>query len=208
MSTPTPNTAAASMVARLTGQEPQPKDEDLPEIEEVDEDDTEVESTEEESEETQEEETPEEELPDTVKDILRKNRKIAREKEAENAELKKKIAELENPDAPKEEVAPAPDKFKDLFVKTAAKSALTAAGFSKATDRFVKMIDFDDLDIDDDGNIDGLDEQIEVLKKEFADVIAPKAPVRKTVKTDAAGSREPAPTAKSSASKLSEQLKA
>lgn len=211
MSTPTPNTAAASAVAsRMMGTEPQPKDEDLPEIEqELEETETEVEAPEEEetTEEESNEETPEEELPANVKEILKKNRKIAREKEAENAELKKRLAELENPDAPKE--APETnDRYKDLYLKTAAKSALATAGFSKATDRFVKMIDFDDLDIDDDGNIDGLEEQVEVLKKEFSDLLTPKTPVRKTVKTDAAGSREPVSTPKSSASKLTEQLKA
>lgn len=164
--------------------------------------------TEPETEETVEptDETPEEELPEAVKDILKKNRKAVREAEARAVAAEKALAAKETPEGKEE--TPVDDKFKKLFVNTAAKSALTEAGLSTGTDRFLKLIDFDSVEVDEDGTITGLDDQIAELKDEFAELLTPKeAPKKTAVKSDGAGRRETPVTPKSSAQLLAERLR-
>lgn len=59
--------------------------------------------------------------------------------------------------------------WKARTVKQAAKAALYAEGLSGSPDRLIKLLDLDDIDIDDEGEIDGLEEQIVELKEEFPD---------------------------------------
>lgn len=165
-----------------------------------------------EEEETQEEESTEEvepteeELPENIKTILNKNRRAVREAEARAVAAEKALAAKETPEG--EEAAPVDDKFKKLFVNTAAKSALTEAGLTTGTDRFLKLIDFSAVEVDDNGNISGLDDQISELKDEFKELLAPKeAPRKPAVKSDGAGRRETPATPKSSAQILAERLR-
>ena len=206
MSTPTP---ADVLAKKLTGENP--------ETEEVVDPEAEIEATEEvaeESEETDSEESTESEseLPDNIKEILAKNRKIAREAEAREAALKAELEKLKkDTEKPAEETeAPADDRYKKLFVNTAAKSALVEAGLSSGTERFLKMLDLDAVDVDDEGNITGLTDQVSALTEEFADLVVPKepAPTKKTVKSDAAGRRETPVVPKTSAELLAERMKA
>src|SRR5690606_12393783 len=49
-----------------------------------------------------------------------------------------------------------------------AEAALARAGWSgKDLSKVMKLIDIDDVDLDDDGNVIGVEEQVEDLKKEF-----------------------------------------
>lgn len=200
-------TTADTIAAKLTGEEaPDTTDTTEEEVESqeetVEETDTEEEST---------EEASEEELPDAVKDILKKNRKLLREAEAKNKAVEKELAELKanKEEAPKEETesAPVDDKFKKLFVNTSAKSALADAGLTNGTDRFLKMLDLSTVEVDDDGAITGLDEQIKELTEEFKDLIVKEeAPKKAPVKADAAGRRTTPSVPKSSADILAERL--
>lgn len=54
------------------------------------------------------------------------------------------------------------------LLTASAKSAFLSAGFQgEVSERFIKLIDRDALDIDDDGEIDGLDEQVAQIKRDF-----------------------------------------
>lgn len=176
-------TAAEKLASSLTGQEESESTDPIVD-EEVSQE--EVDETPDETEESTEET---EELPDKIKDILAKNRKATRDAEARAVAAEKALAAKESaPDGV--EAAPADDKFKTLFINTAAKSALVEAGLSTGTDRFLKMLDLSSVSVDDSGKVTGLDDQIAELKSDFKDLLEPKV-VKKTVtKADGAGRRE------------------
>ena len=179
----------------------EPTEETVESQEEVDETTTEPETNEEESNEEQEEE----ELPEAVKDILKKNRKAVREAEARAVAAEKALAAKEKAPA-EEEAAPVDDKFKTLFVNTAAKAALAEAGLSVGTDRFLKMLDLSSVEVDDSGNVSGLEDQIADLKEEFKDLLAPKTVKKPVTKADGAGRRETPAVPMSSADRLAARL--
>lgn len=180
-------TAAEKLASSLTGQEESESESESTDPivgEEVSQE--EVDETPDETEESTEET---EELPDKIKDILAKNRKATRDAEARAVAAEKALAAKES--APEGvEAAPADDKFKTLFINTAAKSALVEAGLSTGTDRFLKMLDLSSVSVDDSGKVTGLEDQIADLKADFKDLLEPKV-VKKTVtKVDGAGRRE------------------
>lgn len=190
--------SANTLAARITGEDTTPNTTDP--IVEDDESQDEVLDTTEESteEETETEEQEEEELPDTVKDILKKNRKAVREAEARANAAEKALAAKDSTETT--EPSEADSKFKELYLKSAAKQALLDAGVTTGTDRFVKMLDLSSAEVDESGVISGLEDQIADLKEEWADVLAPK-PARKTVgKTD--GARREAPSVPKSSAEL------
>jgi hypothetical protein len=174
--------------------------------EEVVESQEEVDETTEAPETTETEDQPEEEeLPANIKDILSKNRKAVREAEARAIAAEKALAARDKaPEA--EETAPVDEKFKTLFVNTAAKAALADAGLSVGTDRFLKMLDLSSVEVDDSGNVSGLDDQIADLKEEFKDLLAPKVVKKPVTKVDGAGRRETPEVPKSSAERLAARL--
>lgn len=58
--------------------------------------------------------------------------------------------------------------WKPLVVRGHAASALTEAGLIGKPDRLLKLIDMDEIDVDpEDGTLDGLDEQVAELKKDY-----------------------------------------
>ncbi|HLS45795.1 MAG TPA: phage scaffolding protein [Ornithinicoccus sp.] len=80
-------------------------------------------------------------------------------KPADRRELKRLLARAE---------ARVEAKYKPALVKQAAKSALVEAGFAgEVTSRTMRMLDLDDLEVDDEGEIIGLDEAIEELKEDM-----------------------------------------
>lgn len=62
--------------------------------------------------------------------------------------------------------------WKPRYVKQAARAALVTAGLTGAPDRLLKLIDADTVEIDDDGEVSGLDEQIRALKKDYPELFA------------------------------------
>lgn len=81
------------------------------------------------------------------------------------------------------------EKFRTRALAAEAKLKLSALGV-KDTDRLVKYVDFSKVQIDDEDKITGLDEQIESLKGDFAEVFDPKR--RVGGKADAAADTPPA----------------
>lgn len=64
--------------------------------------------------------------------------------------------------------------------KVAARSELKAAGIpAEQVNRLVGMLDLDSLDVDDDGEVDGLDEAIDELKADWPQLFASKPAKRK-----------------------------
>lgn len=88
----------------------------------------------------------------------------------------------EKPDPEKaaaEATAAAENKWKPLLVRTAARTAFVEAGLvlpksnaDGAMARVVKLLDLDDLEITDDGQVDGLREQVEEIRADFPELFA------------------------------------
>lgn len=75
--------------------------------------------------------------------------------------------------------------------KAEAKSSLLAAGVNSArVARAVGLLDLDELDLDDDG-LDGIDDAIEDLKKDWPELFAKKRQRRQSVAGDRDDEREP-----------------
>jgi hypothetical protein len=63
-------------------------------------------------------------------------------------------------------------KYRGMIGTTAAKAALLAAGLKGKPDGLLKLLDYDELDIDDDGEVSGLDEQVDDLKSKYPELFA------------------------------------
>lgn len=96
-------------------------------------------------------------------------------------------------DAAQKAVEAAEKKFKPVAVRSAAKASLLEAGLNDASDarisRLLKMIDMDEVDVDEDGDVNGLDDQIDAIKDDFPALFEAKKdePKRKATKLDASG---------------------
>lgn len=86
------------------------------------------------------------------------------------------------------EAGEASERFRNKALAAEAKLKLAALGV-KDTDRLVKYVDFSKVQIDDEDTITGLDEQIESLKGDFAEVFDHKR--RVGGKADAAADTPP-----------------
>jgi hypothetical protein len=64
-------------------------------------------------------------------------------------------------------------KLRDRVLKAEAAAKLASTGVKDA-ERFAKYIDFSKVGIDDEDNVVGLDDQIEAIKGDFAEVFDPK----------------------------------
>lgn len=67
-------------------------------------------------------------------------------------------------------------KWQKVFVQSEAKAQLAQMGLTAGADRFVKMIDFDEVTVDDDGQVDGLNEQLLIIKADFPEVFKKRVP--------------------------------
>lgn len=80
-------------------------------------------------------------------------------------------------------------RFKPVAIRSAAKAALLEAGLNDASPsqlkRLVGMLDMADIDVDDDGEVDGLDEQISDIKTDFP-MLFKTAERKRTGRLDAA----------------------
>lgn len=78
--------------------------------------------------------------------------------------------------------------LRDRALRAEAKAKLTEQGV-KDVDRFVKRLDFNSVGLDEEGNLTGLDEQIDTFKNDFPEVFDPKQRVAGRID---AGERAPA----------------
>jgi hypothetical protein len=112
-------------------------------------------------------------------------------------------------------------RYKPVAVKAAAKAALLEANFQKPTEervkKIIKRLDLDDIDVDDDGDVIGLQEQIDQLVEDFPELFtAPTNTETATTskpgrarppKVSPAGKREAEPVYNSTAERLAAQIR-
>lgn len=91
--------------------------------------------------------------------------------------------------------------WKPRYVNQAAKAAFAQAGLKGTADKLLRLIDMDDIEIDDDGQIDGLDEQVRDIKREYPAMFAGRAS-----KDVDAGSKDAKEVGKSSADIIAQRL--
>jgi hypothetical protein len=89
--------------------------------------------------------------------------KVENEKFRTQRDEYKAMAESNEPNA----------KLRERVLKAEAAAKLTATGVKDA-ERFAKYIDFSKVEIGEDDAITGLDDQIEAIKGDFADIFDPK----------------------------------
>lgn len=101
----------------------------------------------------------------------RERRKVV---EAENRRLK--AASASDADkAAEAQITEVETKWATRFKSTAARAALAEAGVpSEKLTRALKLIDMDALEVDDDGDVDGLDGEVDSLRESFAELFPVK----------------------------------
>lgn len=84
-------------------------------------------------------------------------------------------------------------KYRPIVVKTAARAAFASAGLvlpdgkaDAVMSRALRLLDLDDLEISDDGEVEGLDEQIQEIKSDFPEMFG-AGQVRRPRRIDAGG---------------------
>lgn len=79
-------------------------------------------------------------------------------------------------------VAAERERADNRIKKAEARGALRGAGIDpKRLERAVGLIDLDELDVDDDGNVDGLDEALDALRDEWPELFAKQTRRRRDV---------------------------
>lgn len=105
---------------------------------------------------------------DALQEALRKARKDARA--AKRGQPDDAAGDGSAPDAVSAARAEETGKWKPLVIRTAARSLFTEAGIQAegdAMNRVIRMLDLDDLDVDEHGQVDGLREQVEDIRTDF-----------------------------------------
>ena len=87
-------------------------------------------------------------------------------------------------------------KYKKNYLETKATAVLNANGASNP--RIARMLDFDKIDVDDDGNVVGVEEQLDNLKTDFPELFDVKRRAGKADAADKTAANKP----KTSAEKL------
>lgn len=92
----------------------------------------------------------------------------------------------------------AKQEYVQLVARAEAKAKLREAGVTGNIDRLIKLIEFDELEVNEDGGVDGLDDQINGLKEDYKELFDK---TRSAPKVDA-GDKAPPSAPKSSAEKI------
>lgn len=97
------------------------------------------------------------------------------------------------------EAAEAVEKqWKPKLIKQTARAALVEAGAAGSPERLLKLLDMDALSVDDDGDVVGLESEVDRLKDEFAELFARPEPIRPKARPTGAPKPPPADKPKSS----------
>ena len=91
-------------------------------------------------------------------------------------------------------------RWKPIVVRQAARAALAQAGLIGKPDRLLKLLDMDEIEVDEDGALTGLDDQVRELRSEYKHLFAKRGSSR----IDGAGGDDDAP--KSGLSKASQRM--
>lgn len=155
---------------------------------------------------------PEEWQPPTKAEFEKMQRDLARANR-ESKERREKLAELakatEDADGKRsrEQAEAAEARYKPIAVRAAARAAFLEAGLPAGTDgmaKLVRLLDLDAIDVTDDGEVSGLQEQVNQLKADFPALFA--TPRQRAPRLDT-GSRAPAPAGpKTSAQRIAAQV--
>lgn len=94
-------------------------------------------------------------------------------------------------DAAKTATDAAEKRYKPVAIRSAAKAAFLEAGLNDASPdrvkKLLRMVDLDEVDVDADGDVTGLDEQIESVKDDYPELFKPaEQPRKRATKLDAA----------------------
>lgn len=149
---------------------------------------------------------------DGLHDALRKARRDARS--AARGRGVDAPPDVDAPDVDKvraDSDAAAATKWKPMVVRSAARTAFVEAGLTLPKDgadgamaRVVRLLDLNDIDVNDDGEVDGLREQVEDIRRDFPELFAPAR--RTAARIDAAGKVTEGIAPKTSAERLAAQL--
>jgi hypothetical protein len=110
-----------------------------------------------------------------LKSALQKERAANRSAQKELKELRLKHASAEERallEAREQAATEATEATKGPLVKALAKLGLQAAGVQSGTAKLVGLLDLNKVELDEDGELIGLDDQIEELKEEFPNLFA------------------------------------
>lgn len=112
----------------------------------------------------------------------------------------------EGAEAVEKAVAEAEGKWKTKVIRAEARGALASAGVDSAKlNKALRLLDMDEIDVDEDDEVHGLEDQIDELREEFPELFAPKHDAashgRRVPRANGAGKTAP-PKPKSSADLL------
>ncbi len=145
------------------------------------------------------EETPvetEEETVATVSkaefDDMRTKLKGALEKErAAKKDLERQVAPEEGSAEANEALMARTNSLESALVAQAATAQLIAAGLSTDPARFVKLLDMDIITVNDDGSVDGIEEQVLEISRDYSDLFKKAAPAPAEAKRDTVAVEKP-----------------
>jgi hypothetical protein len=110
-------------------------------------------------------------------------------------EAKDRDSEGEHERAIREAAEASENKWKPRIINQAARAALVEAGASGGPSRLLKLLDLDALSVDDDGDVIGLDNEIDRLKAEYEELFVkaetPKPKARPTAAPKQAAPEKP-----------------
>jgi hypothetical protein len=146
----------------------------------------------------------------------RKQEKLDVQRQLNELRDKHREQETETEKAVREAEERAEARYKPIAVRKAVRAALVEAGATASTDgdkektearigRLMKLIDVGDLSIDDDGEVLGVDEQIDGLRADYPELFEPaakKAKVRPTGAPKPAAVEKPKSTAEIHAARI------
>lgn len=132
----------------------------------------------------------------------RKQEKLDVQRQLNELRDKHREQETDTEKAVREAAEKAEARYKPIVVKKAARAALIQAGATAAVEgdkeksearlsRLLKLIDVSDLSIEEDGEVLGLDEQVESLRADYPELF--DAPARKPKARPTGAPRPPAP---------------
>lgn len=63
-------------------------------------------------------------------------------------------------------------KYHGLIARSAFRAALAEAGLQKGQQKLMKLLDLEDVTVDEDGEVEGVDAQVDALKKDFPELFS------------------------------------
>ncbi|MEV6014731.1 hypothetical protein [Streptomyces sp. NPDC051997] len=195
-------------------------DDDEPDIEVPDEPEAEPADDPEPDEEPEPDETPKPKPPTKADDFkppsqsewartqaaLKKANEDAKRHRLRNKELEDKVRgdETEHEKALREAREEGERRFREPMKKSGVRAALAEAGFS-APDRLLKLVDWDAISVDDDGDLVGVEAEVDRVKADYPELLPqdrPKPKARPTGAPKPAAVEKPKSTAELHAARL------